>query len=177
MQDALSDLLHHHKIRLVLERYCRGIDRLDADILNSVYWDDAIDNHGIYVGPARGFADFIIPNLRERWTSTMHTIGQSNIVVEGDRAAAETVFLAHHIRPDGDGIADDVAGGRYSDILECRGGEWRLLDRTVVMDWVYTHAGLASGGIDPTVFVVGERGGGDFGYRAYEKIRERKAER
>ena len=171
MQAELSDILHSHRIRVVLERYCRGIDRLDSELLSSVYWDDAHDNHGIYVGPARDFPAFIIANLRETWTSTTHMIGQSNIVVNGDRAAAETIFVAHHFRPDGAGIADDVAGGRYADVLELRNGEWRILDRTVVMDWVYTHAGLSSDGIDPTVFIVGERSTADFGYRAYEKIR------
>lgn len=170
MNDDLTEILHHQRVRLVLERYCRGIDRLDADALNSVYWDDAQDNHGIYHGAAGDFAAFIIPYMRENWTSTTHMIGQSNIQVNGNRAAAETVFVAHHIRPDGDGIADDVAGGRYADVLECRSGEWRLLDRVVVMDWVYTHAGLASGGIDPHVFVVGQRDAADFGYQPYARL-------
>lgn len=173
MQDELTEILHHQRIRLVLERYCRGIDRLDADLLNSVYWDDALDNHGIYNGPARGFAEFILPYMRGHWTSTTHVIGQSNIEVSGTRAGAETVFVAHHIRPDGDGIADDVAGGRYADVLELRDGEWRLLDRVVVMDWVYTHSGLASGGIDPGVFVIGQRDTADFGYRPYERLRDK----
>lgn len=173
MQDDLTEISHHQRIRLVLERYCRGIDRLDAGLLNSVYWDDAMDNHGIYNGPARGFAEFILPYMQDHWTSTTHVIGQSNIEVNGTRAAAETVFVAHHIRPDGDGIADDVAGGRYADILESRNGEWRLLDRVVVMDWVYTHSGLASGGIDPGVFVVGQRDAADFGYRPYARLRDK----
>ncbi|UKK84083.1 nuclear transport factor 2 family protein [Sphingopyxis sp. BSN-002] len=172
MQDDLNEILNHQRIRLVLERYCRGIDRLDADALASVYWDDAHDNHGIYNGPAPGFAEFIIPYMRDHWTSTTHMIGQSNIEVAGNRAAAETVFIAHHIRPDGDGIADDVAGGRYADVLECRDGEWRLLDRVVVMDWVYTHAGLASSAIDPDVFVIGQRDAADFGYQPYGRLRD-----
>jgi hypothetical protein len=170
MQDEITEIRDHQHIRLVLERYCRGIDRLDAALLNSVYWDDAQDNHGIYNGPARGFAEFIIPYMRDTWTSTTHMIGQSNIQVDGTRAAAETVFVAHHIRPDGDGMADDVASGRYADVLEARNGEWRLLDRVVVMDWIYTHSGLARGGIDPAVFVVGQRGAEDFGYRPYERL-------
>lgn len=173
MQDEVTQIMNHQRIRLVLERYCRGIDRLDADALASVYWGDAHDNHGIYNGPANGFAEFIIPYMRDHWTTTTHMIGQSNIAIEGDRAAAETVFIAHHIRPDGDGIADDVAGGRYADVLECRNGEWRILDRVVVMDWVYTHAGLASSAIDPDVFVIGGRDAGDFGYRPYERLRDK----
>jgi SnoaL-like domain len=172
MQDDLTEILHHQRIRLVLERYCRGIDRLDADLLKSVYWEDARDNHGIYNGPASGFAEFIIPYMRQIWTTTTHMIGQSNIALSGNRAAAETVFIAHHLRPDGEGMADDVASGRYADIMECRNGEWRLLDRVVVMDWVYTHSGLASGGIDPAVFVIGTRDKRDFGYQPYERFRD-----
>lgn len=172
MQDDLTEILNHQRIRLVLERYCRGIDRLDAAALASVYWDDAQDNHGIYNGPARGFADFIIPYMRAHWSSTTHMIGQSNIEVAGNRAAAETVFVAHHIRAEGDGIADDVAGGRYADVLECRDGEWRLLDRVVVMDWVYSHSGLASNAIDPDVFEIGQRDTTDFGYNPYRRLRE-----
>lgn len=170
MSEELKELLHHNRIRLVLERYCRGIDRLDKDLLNSVYWDDATDNHGIYNGPARDFAEFIIPYMRQYWTTSMHMIGQSNIAVNGSHAAAETVFVAHHIRPDGDGIADDVVGGRYADVLECRSGEWRLSDRVVIMDWSYTHAGLPGGQIDLNMFVVGSRDASDFGYSPFQRI-------
>jgi hypothetical protein len=172
MKDDLTEVLNHQRIRLVLERYCRGIDRLDAATLTSVYWDDAHDNHGIYNGPATGFTEFIIPYMREHWTSTTHIIGQSNIDVSGDQAAAETVFIAHHIRPDGDGIADDVAGGRYADILQRRNGDWRILDRVVVMDWVYTHSGIATSAIDPEVFVIGRRDAADYGYKPYGTLRD-----
>tara|TARA_R110000765_G_scaffold130701_1_gene229227 strand:+ start:501 stop:1028 length:528 start_codon:yes stop_codon:yes gene_type:complete len=174
MEKFPIEVLHHQRIRLVLERYCRGIDRLDADLLNSVYWEDAHDNHGIYNGPALDFAEFIIPYMKEHWISTTHMVGQSNIVVDRNRAAAETVFIAHHIRSDGDGIADDVAGGRYADVMEFRNSEWRLLDRVVVMDWVYTHSGLASGGIDSDVFEIGKRNNDDFGYRPYSRIQDQK---
>ena len=90
MQDTLNEVIAHHRIRQVLERYCRGIDRLDAALIDSVYWDDATDNHGIYVGPGKDFAAFIVPMLRDAFTATMHFIGQSNIAVTGDRAAADT---------------------------------------------------------------------------------------
>ena len=65
MQDTLNEVIAHHRIRQVLERYCRGIDRLDAALIDSVYWDDATDNHGIYVGPGKDFSAFIIPMLRD----------------------------------------------------------------------------------------------------------------
>ncbi|MGE0668384.1 MAG: nuclear transport factor 2 family protein [Sphingomonadales bacterium] len=167
MSDVLNELADHHLIRQTLERYCRGIDRLDAGLIDSVYWEDSTDNHGIYVGPGPDFSAFIIPMLREAFERTMHVIGQSNIKVNGGRAAAETYFVAYHTRHDG-GTAIDVAAGRYADMLEKRGGEWKLLDRTVVMDWVETRRGLENSALALDGFVNGARDTGDVSYRAYE---------
>lgn len=167
MQDAFEELIDHHRIRQTLERYCRGIDRLDAGLIDSVYWEDSTDDHGIYVGPGPGFSAFIVPMLREAFERTMHVIGQSNIAVHGDRAAADTYFVAYHTRrEDGAGVID-VAAGRYADRLERRGGEWRIKDRTVVMDWVETRRGLENAALALDGFVNGARDGSDLSYEAY----------
>ena len=39
-------------IRQAALRYCRGVDRLDAELMRSAYHDDATDDHGVFVGPA-----------------------------------------------------------------------------------------------------------------------------
>ena len=168
MDDTLSELIDHHLIRQTLERYCRGIDRLDAALIDSVYWEDSTDNHGIYVGPGPGFSAFIIPMLREAFERTMHFLGQSNIAVTGNRAAADSYFVAYHTRRDGTTLSLDVAAGRYADMLERRGGEWRLKDRTVVMDWVETRTGLDGAALSMADFVNGVRTPGDQSYRAFE---------
>jgi hypothetical protein len=33
-------------------RYSRAIDRLDRELLLSVYHEDAVDDHGVFVGTA-----------------------------------------------------------------------------------------------------------------------------
>ena len=167
MQDTLNEVIAHHRIRQVLERYCRGIDRLDAALIDSVYWDDATDNHGMYVGPGKDFSAFIVPMLRDAFTATMHFIGQSNIAVTGDRAAADTSFVAYHPRNDEGGAVVDVAAGRYADMLERRGDEWRLKDRTVVMDWVETRHGLDRAALALASFTNGTRDRDDLSYGAY----------
>ena len=43
---ALRVLLDKQEIHEVLMRYCRGIDRCDAELLHSVYHPDATDDHG-----------------------------------------------------------------------------------------------------------------------------------
>jgi hypothetical protein len=40
--------------------YSRGIDRLDRELLMSVYHEDAIDDHGVFVGNREEFADWAI---------------------------------------------------------------------------------------------------------------------
>ncbi|MBI1182037.1 MAG: nuclear transport factor 2 family protein [Alphaproteobacteria bacterium] len=172
MDDILTELVDHHRIRQVLERYCRGIDRLDAALIDSVYWDDATDNHGIYVGPGPGFSAFIVPMLRDAFERTMHFLGQSNIAVTGSRAAADSYFLAYHTRREDGALAIDVAAGRYADMLERRGGEWRIRDRTVVMDWVETRRGLQDAALALDGFVNGCRDADDVSYRAYAWARE-----
>lgn len=167
MQDMLNEVIDHHRIRQTLERYCRGIDRLDAALIDSVYWEDSTDNHGIYVGPGPEFSAFIIPMLREAFTGTMHVIGQSNIAVTGARAAADTYFVAYHTRREGGGTVVDVAAGRYADKLERRGADWKIKDRTVVMDWVETRHGLDRAALALESFVTGRRDGDDLSYDAY----------
>jgi hypothetical protein len=80
----------HFEIRRVLERYCRGIDRLDKELIYSAYWAEATDNHGAYIGPALGFSDFIIPVLRDMFDMRMHQIGQASIEVDGSKAVSDT---------------------------------------------------------------------------------------
>ncbi len=41
-------------IRQAALRYCRGVDRLDAELMFSAYHDDATDDHGVFVGLGRG---------------------------------------------------------------------------------------------------------------------------
>jgi len=130
-----TTVLAEAEIRELLARYCRGIDRCDADLIRSVYHEDSTDDHGLYKGNGYEFADFIVPLLREHYESTMHCIFQSIIDVEGERASAETYAMAYDIRRDADGnrVFEQV-GCRYVDGLERRDGEWKILRRVVVMD-------------------------------------------
>jgi len=89
------------------------------------------------------------PGLPPRWrrglltyTQTKHVLGQSNIEVAGAFVTSETYFVAYHVRPDGACSCLDVAAGRYVDLLEQRQNEWRIKDRTVVIEWTETRAGL-----------------------------------
>ena len=69
-QNELYDI---ESIKNVAKRYCRGVDRLDAEEMRSAYWPDATDDHGVFVGNAWEFVDFCM-EAHLQWRSTSHCI-------------------------------------------------------------------------------------------------------
>ena len=131
----IQALWDHQQIQQVMARYCRAIDRLDKELLKTVYWPDAVDNHGIFNGNAWEFAEYIIPML-QGMRCTMHQTSNMVIELQGDLAAVETYVNAYHLADGENGAQHDfVVGGRYVDRFERRNGEWRIARRTFVMDW------------------------------------------
>lgn len=133
----LTELLDREAIRDCLYRYCRGIDRADEAALRSSYWPDATDRHGPYQGPVEGFFAWATEVFRTD-TRNVHRVG--NILItftDPGRAAVETYFDALQRGPGKDGIVRQFhLAGRYCDLFEKRGDEWRVAARTVVYDWV-----------------------------------------
>ena len=41
----------------VVYKYCRAIDRLDRELLESVFHGDSVHHHGEYKGPSSQFCD------------------------------------------------------------------------------------------------------------------------
>lgn len=121
-------------IRQALYRYCRGIDRCDREALESCYWPEAIDDHASFRGPAAEFIDVALTATRSM--TTAHMIG--NVLIESDGengARVESYFHATHRLPDtGEGPSEWTLIGRYLDRFARRDGEWRILDRMVVVD-------------------------------------------
>lgn len=134
---ALDQLLDREAIRDCLYRYCRGIDRADEAALRSSYWPDATDRHGATSGPVEGFFD----RVKAAWARgarNVHHVGNILIEMRADGfAEVESYFLALQRGPGPDGIERQVMlSGRYCDRFARRGGEWRVLERVVVYDWV-----------------------------------------
>ena len=132
----LDALLAEREIHRALLRYCRGVDRLDEDLIRSAYHDGSTDDHGVYRGSGKGFAAFIVPLLRERYRATTHAIHNCLIEVDRERAEAETHCVAYHERLDEAGARWlDLFACRYLDRFERRQGVWAIAERRVVHDW------------------------------------------
>ena len=128
----LEKLADRQDIVDCLTRFSRGMDRLDRDIFLSAFHADAIIAAGSFVGGVVELWD---------WSSAMHEAGQVathhnllNITcdVDGDTAHTETYYLFVGRNRD---ESNWIAGGRYIDRLERRGGEWKIALRTNAIEW------------------------------------------
>jgi SnoaL-like domain len=135
----IEALLATETIRTLSQRYMRGLDRLDAELLGSVFFDDAQVDYGFYRGSAKQFVPFALRALRDHHANH-HLIGQMNIDLEGEVAFGEIYFQAFH-RIVEDGVEKDLfIAGRYVDRYERRNSVWKVAFRAEVNDWARTDA-------------------------------------
>jgi len=176
--DWATGLRAKQEITEVIYRYARAIDRMDEQLLRSVFHPGSRHSH-FYEGPS---SDPGIPSSKEApgdfvafalgvlsaCTRTHHQLGNTLIQLEGDNAAnAETYFTAfHRMRPRGDPLAGDNAydtemdyfvGGRYLDRFECRDGEWKIVQRTGMTDWMRLETPSSQGFDDIAPQTIGKR--------------------
>ena len=130
----VQDLTDREAIRDCLMRYCRGVDRMDRELLLSAFHPDFIDEHGKFVGTREEFADWALDQHARTHLSTQHYLMNHRCEVEGDTAHAETYFLFVAMNRSG-GKPVQMNGGRYIDRLERRDGRWAIAYRELLREW------------------------------------------
>jgi hypothetical protein len=132
--EAMMRALHDRQaIRDVVNAYCRGVDRQDRDLLLACYHADAIDDHGMFVGPARDFFDWTDPSHLRFFRTHQHIVTNHTCELDGDVAHCETYWMFAGMTVEGDHLA--TYGGRYLDRMEKRDGTWRIAARKCVLEW------------------------------------------
>lgn len=126
----------HEEIRQAALRYCRGVDRLDADLMMSAYHDDAIDEHGAVSGPARDLCDRVVRTHR-RYDATMHCVLNHAIEVQDDTHATGEIYNVTYLKR---GDVLDTWWGRYVDRYELRDGRWAIAHRVCVHEWTRSES-------------------------------------
>jgi hypothetical protein len=141
LEAEIRDLAARRDIADAAARYMRGLDRLDPDLQRSAFHDDARIDCGLMKGGADEFVTFSQEFLGALEASH-HLLGQSRITVRGDQASAEWYFQAWHSTRGEEGQPRDLfIAGRYLDDYACRCGDWRIVRRTLVTDWVKDDPG------------------------------------
>jgi SnoaL-like domain len=139
--EAIQSLIDKQAVTEVLLGYCRAIDRRDAELMRRVYWPDAIDDHAVFTGNVEEFIAYSFPFMEG--VVSAHSITNIWIDLIGpDSAFSECYFSAFHDLPaDGGARLERLVGGRYLDRHERRGDEWRIIARTLVIDWYNERPG------------------------------------
>jgi len=135
MEKALRELLDKQQIYEVALRYCRGLDRMDFELVRSCYHPDGIDHHTGFSGLRDDWVAHVEGIVR-RFGGTQHIIANHLAEVCGDIAYAETYGTAHHWgNPLDDPRLNFYCGFRSVDRLQRRDGEWRIAERHSIREW------------------------------------------
>ncbi|QDQ98396.1 nuclear transport factor 2 family protein [Tomitella fengzijianii] len=141
-RDECSDRREIHEVVLT---YARGIDRLDFDLVRSVYHPDAVDHHTGFEGGVDEYLAWVEPLLRRRARDgggTMHMLGNHLVELHGDIAISETYGTSVHWgEPADDRRMNFTSGVRFIDRMERRHGRWAIAERWAAREWTRSDAG------------------------------------
>jgi hypothetical protein len=135
--DPIQSLLAKQEIYELACKYSRALDRLDAELMRSVFFEDAYCEYGFFNGPAAEFAEFSMFALKGH-VANHHMVGNVLIEVEDDEAFGEVYFQAYHKIKAETGFEDIIVAGRYIDRYEKRDGVWKIAYRSERNDWSRT---------------------------------------
>jgi hypothetical protein len=128
-----------------------AVDRGDRDTIIDCYVAKSYDDHGVFEGSGREFAEMICaPEPLGRRMTMHHLLGQSVFDVIGDEAWGETFFVMHAV------VDGQTASGfgRYIDYFQRIHDAWKLVYRRVVPD-------VTTPGDDRTIYWQSHRGRAD----------------
>ena len=137
VEAELRDYATRRAITDVVQRYMRGLDRLDAALQRSAFHDDAYVDCGFMKGTADEFTSFAQGFLAEM-EGSQHFLGQVQIEIHSaEHASGECYFQAWHAAHDPQGkLRDLFVAGRYVDEYTYKNGGWRISRRKLIVDWV-----------------------------------------
>jgi hypothetical protein len=134
LERRIREQLDRDEIWRVMQRYGRGLDRLDFELARSCYWDDAIEDHGSFVGSPGDFIPWADMNTLA-FVSSQHGLLNHSCDLVGADAYTETyyVFTGVSARP-----PHFMSTGRYIDHFQKRGPkggeEWRIANRVCIVE-------------------------------------------
>jgi hypothetical protein len=138
MGSTSDDLWAMQEITAVIHRYCRALDRMDAELGYSVWHEDGQADYGNFQGTGRAFIDFA-NEYHRALVSHSHFVGNVLIELDGDRATSETYVDVILLEEKGGRYLALHGRGRYLDRWSRRDGRWALDHRTHLIDLVTTQ--------------------------------------
>lgn len=122
--------------RRLIYCYSRAVDRLDRDLLATIFHADAhVELGEIYKGGPDGFLD-VAMGFMGSMAMTRHDVGNVLILSHGAaHADVEAYVQAWHRIATAEGTRELTVYGRYLTRIEARGDDWRIARHSEVIDW------------------------------------------
>ena len=136
----LDAMLDKQDIYECLVRQSRGSDRGDRALFLSGFHADSVVTAGPFVGSPADLWDWASKFQADMYTATFHQLHQMTCDIDGDTAHAETYYFFVGCM----GETNLLAGGRYIDRFERRGGVWGMVMRNNFVEWTSTLPALGS---------------------------------
>ena len=134
------------QIQELLKAYAHCADRRNVKDQMSLFTNDA---HLIVFMDAKSDKPSIEVNRREdlapifedlnKYEVTTHFMGQSTIVIHGERATGETYCIAYHVSLFEGKRSLFIASIRYYDVFRKVEGKWLFAERKPIVDWTDTR--------------------------------------
>jgi SnoaL-like protein len=138
-----ADRLEIHEL---VDAYAHCADRRDAKGQMSLFTKDT---HFVVFMDARSEKPSMELNRREdlapvfdelnKYEATTHFMGQSTVVLDGDRATGETYCIAHHVSAYEGKRTLFIASIRYYDAFAKVQGKCLFAERKLMVDWTDTR--------------------------------------
>ncbi len=128
----LQELYDKQALHDNLMLYCRGVDRMDSELIRSTYWPDGTDDHGSFTGSGSEWA-VAATGWKDKNRSVNHHVSNVYSEIDGKFAKRESMFMV--VVPFYEPAMTMFMGGRYRDLCEERDGVWKVLRRVCVWDW------------------------------------------
>ncbi|MDP9090216.1 MAG: nuclear transport factor 2 family protein [Pseudomonadota bacterium] len=133
-ESATRQALHN-----LLVTYARGADRGDEAIMRSAFHPDARMETGLADAAIDRYVPAMVGRTRADFRTVFHSISNERVAIDGDRARGECYVFAYALT-NGNAPLELMAGGRYLDRFERRGGCWLIAHRLYVQDWKTTRS-------------------------------------
>lgn len=137
---SLTAAADYQAITQLIYRYCRAMDRIDADLGYTIWHEDGTADYGadIFQGSGRGFIDDVCEKHRHM---VAHSHQISNIILDlnGDTAGSESYVTVNLRLMASDKLMQITVWARYIDQWSRRDGRWGIDKRVLLMDFDETR--------------------------------------
>jgi uncharacterized protein (TIGR02246 family) len=138
-QSKLDLMADEADFRRLAMNYARAVDRHDAELFLAIFAEDAFIETPVARWEGHARLKDIPPRVAGLYQSTLHTVLNQTVTIDGDRAAGETYCIAYHLfRPEGEAQRRYDMAIRYQDGFVRQDGRWLFSGRKLIVDWTQT---------------------------------------